>query len=117
MAAGFLYGETCFATVADATAAYFAAWPVSVLQTSTTTSVFMPIVNGGPSWGLQKTTYSATGAKTINFNVAAPTLAFPSCTVVNDPVENFTDGTILGWGIVLAMAIAWGFRESRRHTK
>lgn len=45
----------------------------------------------------------------------APVVAAVSLQPANvDPVTNFSDGMALGWGVVAAMAAAWGVVSLRR---
>lgn len=46
----------------------------------------------------------------------APTNVVGSCTLApsDDPVASFTDGHLLGWGVVAAMALTWGVMAMRR---
>jgi len=65
-------------------------------------------------WKIQKITYSSSGNYTLNFSVNADLPALASCNYVNDPVSNFQDGTVLGWGVAFACVLAWAVSVLRK---
>jgi hypothetical protein len=127
MTIGYLGGETCFLTQAEAVAAYWGSQPVSLVSTSTTNKVILtqPVYSGG-SWYLQgKSCVAAAGTSaTCDPSFTASLAAFTpvSCTMVEasgsaaagDPSQDFIDGNLLGWGVVAAMVAAWGVMVLRR---
>lgn len=70
------------------------------------------------AWSLNyKTCTTGTASPTCSpYSVAAPTNVVGSCTLTPsaDPVQEFTDGNLLGWGVVAAMVAAWGITVLRR---
>jgi len=111
---GFSYSGICYETPADALAAFQTAFPV--WGDINVTALSSSSVSGG---GLL--TYSVQ-TRPISTNTVASrtgTLQLSVCDPVNatTPTASFLDGLTLGWGIVLAMAIAWGFRQMKREAK
>ena len=112
MATGYLSEGVCWASVMEATDAHFQSIPPSSLTVSTTTITYLHsyIKQANGTWNFVKQSYSSTGSPTLNYSVAMPTLNFYACTLPNSPSESFSDGLILGWGIVAAMVAAWAVK-------
>lgn len=101
----------CFQTVALATDAYYSAVPVQA--TPGNTSFLLYYKWSGTAWRMHGDSVNVFGTINSRWDVVAPAVAFPVC----DEYEALFDGMTLGWGVVLAMAVAWGFREMKRQAK
>lgn len=112
---GYRVGSSCYVSTNDALDAYYSSVPP--VQAVTATGQVNLFTYSGGAWKMNSYSVSAAGAWTQRFSTNAPLVGFPVCDVPNDSTTNFFDGMTLGWGVVLAMAIAWGYRESKRHTK
>lgn len=104
MATGYLYKTQCFPTLADATAARWNEQDAGI--TAGTTSYIADVQWSGTAWVLKRYTLSSTGTLTLNTTTNLPALSFPTC----DTSQNFTDGSLLGWGVVAAMVAAYAVK-------
>lgn len=101
----------CFQTVALATDAYYSSVPVQ--STPGSTSYVLYYKWSGAAWRMRSDSVNSGGNVNQRWDIPAPAVAFPAC----EEYEALFDGMTLGWGVVLAMAIAWGFREMKRQAK
>lgn len=116
MSVGYSVGAVCYSTSAQAVDAYYSGQPTATLISSTDVvqSVYQKDI-GSSTWFLEKITYTSNGTRTLNWYYAHPlSETFGSCTLPNSPFENFTDGSVLGWGIAAAMVLAWGVSLIRK---
>jgi len=126
MSTGYSAAGRCWPTQQEALDAFYSATPVSVdLHISPDQSHAYLILSVprkfSTGWHMQQYVCERTGS---TFGACAvPTLELPQnvtgiCTLASgdptDPVESFFDGHILGWGVALAMAAAWGVHILRR---
>ena len=111
MATGFLEDGICFTTSQEALDFHFQGIPPSFLITTSTSTLqeYLRLASG--QWNLRKATIATSGVQTQVFSTAVPALVQPSCTLPNTAMESFTDGAILGWGIVAAMVAAWAIKS------
>lgn len=71
---------------------------------------------------LQVSTSSSTGLSQFFCGPDSETVVYPGVEIVPvsldpqnvDPVTGFTDGVLLGWGVALAMVVAWAIHVLRR---
>lgn len=107
----FAHGK-CWPDQATATAAH---WSNSsgLFITPATTTPMINVVNEGGAWLLVRYSISSTGVITKLGSTALPAQTFPYC----DTTEQFFDGMAMGWGIALAMVIAWGMRMVRSQAR
>lgn len=108
---GSLVGNKCFASNSDAANAWFSAKDPSYTAGSTSYLSWFEYV--GSVWQIKRQSISSTGVITnlTSSNATVPT--FPTC----DQSADFMDGITIGWGVVLAMVIAWSYRAMQRATK
>lgn len=111
MTTGFLAAGRCFASSADATDVYFSSFPPGV--TSNATSYWTYFEKAAGVWKVKSYSWSSTGVATLRFTVNAPTPTLAACEVD----AAFFDGMTIGWGVVAAMVIAWGFRTMREQAR
>lgn len=109
---GFRVSDVCYIDNASASDAFYSSQGVYV--TPSATSTLMQYAISGGVWKLQQYSISSAGAWTLKYSTNAPALTFPSCVDVNDPVEQFNDGMLLGWAIAAAMVSAWGVNQIRQ---
>lgn len=114
MATGWMMKGVCYAVQQDAIDAYFQAIPPTVLLSSTTSYVQSYVRTATPAWQFNKQTFSSTGAITNNYSVAQANPVMGACTVLNDPVTNFSTGMSLGWAIAAAMVVVYVIRRPHR---
>ena len=108
---GFSSRGVCYETLDDA---FQALWGGYVSATGGNRMQYA--FTDGTSWRLWDVTFNAAGVETVNGVLTLQKLPgwFGQCTFVNDPYTNFIDGNLLGWGVVLCMALAWGVVVLRR---
>lgn len=115
---GYYSGGRCHVSLASAKDAFFAPVPPDVVYVppsspsvlAKTYTTFFEFKVG--DWYLTQTVTSG-GAPTVVYSTLASVPGFPSC----DPAEAFLDGQLLGWGVVLLMVVAWGYKEIRKQAK
>ena len=107
---GYRVGEVCYGTPADAEAAYYSSQAEVYVPSSTTQGQFY--YWSGSAWRIKAFTINSVGTIAPRFDVLAPAHAFASCEETTN-TSSFFDGMALGWGIVLAMTIAWGIRQMK----
>lgn len=116
MATGYLVESTCFATEQEAVDAYYSSAKKTFLGTLPS-GQFYSYQTERDSTGtwLYVFTYNCSSG-CITDSWIAPRNIYGSCTLspANDPINAFVDGHILGWGVALAMAAAWGIHILRR---
>ena len=107
---GYLFQGNCYATNAKAVDAFYTSSGPQFFQTGTTTSsqlfYYSKYVNG---WYVCSESVTGTTAPTCQ---TATSPDFPLC----DDTNGFNDGVTLGWGIGLAMVIAWSYRLMQKAT-
>jgi hypothetical protein len=111
---GYAFAGTCHETAGDALVAFNKSFPV--WGDVNVTALSSSSVTGG---GLLS--YSVL-TRPISTNVVASrtgTLQLSACSDVDaiSATASFLDGMTLGWGIVFAMVVAWGFRQMKREAK
>lgn len=116
MAAGFGAVGACFATSQEAIDAHWGSQPVT--STSATTSgifYYHSPVKSGADWVLSTDRCAMTEAalSCTRGTSTLPTYT-PTACILNDSIDSFTDGALLGWGVVAAMVAAWLFLQMRR---
>lgn len=99
MTTGFMVGDRCYSTNAEANDAFYTAQPV--FQTSGSTSYVNTFIKVGTSWNLRQYSVSSTGIWTTRSTTLSPTFSFPSCDVL-PPVADLA--TAFGGGFILPMA-------------
>lgn len=109
MGAQFL--STCYETVAEAATEFYQRQDANWLVDAK--SIQNRVYFNGTAWRSTQVEYSATGVKTVRWDTPADPVQFPYC-AQSETSAQFTDGVLLGWGVVAAMAIAWGFKMMRR---
>lgn len=120
MATGFGNAGQCFASSQEAIDAHFSGLPVVAAANDTTHYLHVVShVKTGGVWLRQHdlTNQASTGIiASYTATRSVPTFTPYSCSLAPqmDPVENFTDGNILGWLVVAAMAAAWGLMVLKR---
>ena len=111
---GFQYLRTCYETAGEAAAEYYQSqsqeWQVD------NSPMLVKYYWNGSAWRQHKIDINSNGVASIAWDKSAEVVQFPYCAEVQ-PTGQFLDGVALGWGVVLAMAIAWGFREMKRNAK
>lgn len=105
---GYQFGTTCYSKKSDAENAYYTSQPMSQLPGSTTYRNYYKYSDLG-NWTYVSETLASGGQKSVRYSSLAREATFPPC----DESEQFLDGVMVGWGIVAAMAIAWGIRLMR----
>lgn len=127
---GFSAAGHCWATQNEAIDAHYSALPTQFAfaadpyNSNTFYTGLLYYSKTGSVWYQTRTRCSSDSSTcTPNVTTAAPTNVVGSCTIADpsgtstatgDPVEAFVDGHILGWGVALAMAAAWGVNVLRR---
>lgn len=79
-------------------------------------TVVIKYVFEGGAWRYKRIEYATSGVANVQWDLPAASLQFPACDV-EDSVTSFSDGMVLGWGVVLAMAIAWGFQKMKEQVR
>lgn len=112
MGAQFL--STCYETTAEAEAEYYQSqsqqWQVDG------SPVVVKHYWNGSAWRIHRVDYNTSGVRSVGWDQAAEVVQFPYC-AQSETTAQFTDGVLLGWGVVTCMAIAWGFRAMRREAE
>ncbi|WP_298609619.1 hypothetical protein [uncultured Thiobacillus sp.] len=73
------------------------------------------LYNLGPGYGSTIYCMLPGGVQSGAAGVAAmKPITLTASDAAGDPASNFTDGAILGWGVVAAMAVAWGLKQLGR---
>lgn len=122
---GYGFGSQCYPTQAQAYDAYYASFGNKLISLNSSSDsnaflelVYLPMYSGAWVRQAQRCTMPA-GATSLSCTVSqtlAPAYSWIPCTDPNDPLTNFTDGATLGWGVVLAMVLAWGIAVLKRGT-
>lgn len=107
---GAIYGEKCYDSQSLALDAYYS--QVAPAQTPGTTSYVNEFIKSGTTWQIKQYSVSSTGTWTTRSTTNAPVITFPTC----DPVQGFTDGLTIGWGIAAAMVAAAALVVMKRAT-
>lgn len=109
---GASFAGTCYATTNEANNAYFQGI-APVIQVVGSDTVVTSYQGSGSTWALvQKLVQGSTETQVYSIPATMPT--FAACDTPNTPIEAFQDGQVLGWGVALAMAVAWGVMMLRR---
>lgn len=122
---GFSAIGNCYLTQVEAVDAYYSSKPMQITQFMSGNNAFFfyRYQKYQGVWYEQSGLWSATSGMGQTYWGAAPlsyagigscTIADPSGASPADPVEAFIDGHILGWGVVAAMAAAYGIHLLRR---
>lgn len=111
MATGYFSEGVCWTTFIEANDAHFQSIPPTILTTTTTQTVAEFIRQTGGYWNMTHATFTAAGVRTQQYSVAYPLPQYQVCDLPNSPSESFQDGLLLGWGIVLAMALAYAYKS------
>lgn len=101
---GALYSERCYESQTAALDAYYGSVPPTYSAGSTV--YYTVMVKKPQGWAADTYRVWSSGTSTLQTSSLVPVIDFPAC----DATESFFDGMTIGWGVVLAMAIAWGFR-------
>lgn len=116
---GFVVGTTCYAAEGEAHAAYFGNLPGSAVPSGTSVfeTDYVPASSVGrtsPSgWTRATTEYPAAGGAALGVVYEdMPVPGLPAC----DPVEGFSDGLAVGWGIAAALVLVAAIRLLQRGT-
>lgn len=72
------------------------------------------LYNLGPGYGSTIYCMLPGGVQSGAAGVAAMKPITVTAGADGDPTSNFTDGALLGWGVVAAMAVAWGLKQLGR---
>ena len=116
MAAGYGAVGACFTTSKLALDAHWGSQPV-ISTPATTTSIFFhhSHIRSGDNWVLSTDRCTMTDNTPIctRGTSTLPTYTPTACTL-NNSIDSFTDGALLGWGVVAAMVAAWIFLQMRR---
>lgn len=73
------------------------------------------LYNLGPGYGSTIYCMLPGGVQSGAAGVAAmKPITLTAAESAGDPSSNFTDGAFLGWGVVAAMAVAWGLKQLGR---
>jgi hypothetical protein len=99
-ATGSYHNGKCFADSASAQDAFFSSQP-AISTPGATSYVNMYGKNAGGAWVFNQYEVDSVGAWTLRSSTAAATPVFAAC----DPIEGFTDGMLIGWGIATAMVL------------
>jgi len=106
MATGYFSEGVCWSLAQEAIDAHFQSIPPSILGTTTTYTIFYA-KQSNETWNLVKHTRASNGALTVNYSVSEPNPLFAICELPNDPLTQFEDGTILGWGVATVMIFTY----------
>jgi len=99
--------NTCYPSQDVARDAFWGSFPLDIQSGSVTYVTFPKFANG--VWNINQYKYQQYVApEFVQWVATVPT--FPEC----DYDEPFTDGVVIGWGIVGAMAIAYAVHVIRR---
>jgi len=115
VAIGFSSGSGCYVSASEAIDAHYSAVNPVLAAVSNSVVLRQKPVKTGSSWFIQTDIINPTnGAWTDKGQVLASTNVIGSCTTFNSNSSNFTDGVLLGWGILAAMVAAWSITVLRR---
>lgn len=118
MATGYFSAGHCWPTTAEALDAHYLSKPPSLSSATNGSGVYTEAIlhtyKTSGLWFYQRVSCNGSTCSTNTYSAWTPT--FPSCTIsaVDDPVESFADGNVLGWGVVAAMVAAWAIVQLRR---
>ena len=107
----FAHGK-CWPDLATATAAHWSHGS-GLFITPGATTYMSNIVYEGSTWFNIRYSISSAGVLTKLGYTALPVQTFPYC----DVTEQFFDGMAIGWGIALAMVLAWGWKMVRQQAR
>lgn len=109
---GFSARGVCYENIDEA---YHALWGGYVASTGANRMQYAYSTDG-VTFKLFDVSFQVNGAETVNAFRTLPNSAgwYGQCTFTNDPYSKFIDGNLLGWGVVLCMALAWGVVVLRR---
>jgi hypothetical protein len=105
---GSLYNGKCYADSASATVALYVS-PAFMNFSNGSTGYFTTPSFSGSTVNIQGWTLTS-GSYAYRYTTGLPTPTFPPC----DPAADFKDGVTIGWGIALAMVVAFGIRMLQR---
>lgn len=104
---GYLVGNRCVGTVADAADLYYSTTRPALTPGTTTYESYYSFV--GSSWQQCRSQISSTGVRSSSVCVAVGPIEFRSCA----PEAFFADGVLLGWSVAGALVAAWGVVKVR----
>lgn len=113
MTTGFLALGQCWATVGEATDAYFSAFPLATSSASSPITTWFEKVAG--VWRVTSYYFSTNQSLPgyFRYSVVAPLPTLPTC----EYDAPFFDGMALGWGVAGAMFAAWAVRLVREQLR
>lgn len=103
---GFLVGDKCYPDVTTARDIYYGSAVPTVAPGPSGSSYFGVFTKDGGGWKFFSYQV-ANGTQTLVASSTYLSRTFPAC----DPSEGFTDGMLVGWGVLAAMLAAWGCRQ------
>lgn len=106
---GYRVGSTCYATEVEGVDAFFSG-VVPVFDASSNPFAYTRWSKSTGVWAVDHFHVSNAGVMTLQWTAAIPPKELGVCDMPNDPTTMFTDGMLLGWGVVLAMVLAWGVK-------
>lgn len=110
---GALWNGQCYENDATAMSAYMSAKTFDALPGTTTYLNQFVWDDATATWRHKTYTVGTNGLWTLKTNVGVPTVNFPDC----DPVEKFTDGMTIGWGIATVMVAAYCYNLVRKSAR
>lgn len=108
---GALFKQNCYASNSEALDAFYSGF--SVVHTAGRTSYREWYEKPSGTWLLKRQSIASDGTVTDLSSSVAPVLSFPTCNVG----EEFLDGMTVGWGIALAMLLAWSWKLMEKATR
>lgn len=108
MASGYIIGDQCL-DVASAGHVYSHSMPRSLSFDGTNTHLFVTSYDQNDNEFQIRHFIDGAYSDSV---LLIP--SFTSCDTTTIPTENFLDGSILGWGVALAMVAAWAIHSMRR---
>lgn len=111
---GYRVAAECYDTLADAQSAFYSSQNDAFVVGTTTQGQIYHFT--GTAWNVKGITITSGGVIATRWDVAAPVRSFATCTQMTN-TESFVDGLTLGWGVVAAMAVAWGYKQMKGQVK
>lgn len=111
---GMSTGGVCYATQALANDAYYSSQAVQIAPQDATHVVVVTHYKSASLWNRQVESYNVLDGYSESANIVPMANVGTPCTDTNDPSTQFSDGMILGWGVVTAMVAAYAVTLLRR---